>query len=89
MSIDERSRHEIYLKFEETFGSELAAKVMQLLPPVGWGDVATRHDVRSEIENLRLSLELRIERSLRALTMWLVGTMIAVAAIALTIARFT
>ena len=70
-------------------GPEAARTLMKLLPPEGWGDVVTKHDLSAEVEHLRLSLELRIERSLRALTMWLVGTMFAIATIALVIARVT
>lgn len=40
-------------------GPERAAIVMDLLPPVGWGDIATRSDLallRSEIELVRTDL---------------------------------
>jgi hypothetical protein len=45
MTIDERSRHELYLKLEQVLGPEPAAVLMEHLPPVGWGDVATRRDL--------------------------------------------
>ena len=52
--------------------------------PVGWADVATKRD----LDLLEARLELRLERSLRTLTMWLVTTMIAVASVAVIVARF-
>jgi hypothetical protein len=45
MSIDERARHELYLAFEEALGAERADHLMDLLPPVGWADVATKTDL--------------------------------------------
>jgi hypothetical protein len=59
MALDERSRHELYLRLEETLGPEAATTLMEHLPPVGWADVATKRDLdqtavvlRSEIAQL-------------------------------------
>src|SRR5437867_2596131 len=53
MSIDERTRHQLYPKLEVRLGPEDAAAMMELLPPVGWADVATKHDVEREFEHVR------------------------------------
>lgn len=45
MAIDERTRRDLYTVFEESWGAERAEALMSLLPPVGWGDVATRQDL--------------------------------------------
>ena len=45
MAIDERSRHELFLKLEEVLGPEEATTLMEHLPPVGWADVATKRDL--------------------------------------------
>ena len=45
MAVDERSRHELYLRLEETLGPDAATTLMEHLPGVGWADVATRHDL--------------------------------------------
>lgn len=45
MAIDERARHELYLRLEETLGPEAASTLMEHRPPVGWGDVATKRDL--------------------------------------------
>jgi hypothetical protein len=52
MPVSEFQRHQVFQWFEEAMGPERAAIIMELLPPVGWGDVATRADlelVRAEI----------------------------------------
>jgi len=45
MAIDERTRHDLYLRLEASLGPEAADTLMEHLPPVGWADVATKHDL--------------------------------------------
>jgi uncharacterized protein YbjT (DUF2867 family) len=75
MAIDERARHQLYLRLEEHLGAEAASTLMEHLPPTGWADVATKRDldhlaaltqrdlesVRADIESLggQLRLEMR------------------------------
>ncbi len=66
MSVSEYQRHEVFKWLEEQMGPERAAIMMDLLPPVGWGDVATKRDLQSEVGNLRSEMhagfaELRAE----------------------------
>ncbi len=56
MPVDERRRHALFAKLEAVLGPQEAATLMEHLPPLGWGDVATRRDVeglRSELDHLR------------------------------------
>ncbi len=55
MSVSELQRHELFEWFKEAMGPERAAVIMELLPPVGWADIATKDDVRN------LGIELRGE----------------------------
>ncbi|HLG01063.1 MAG TPA: hypothetical protein VI916_11355 [Acidimicrobiia bacterium] len=57
MAINEAIRHEIYEAFKTSFGDHVADGLMEMLPPVGWADVATKHD----LEGLRTGLEERME----------------------------
>ena len=52
--IDERTRHEMYLGLEEKLGTLVADAVMQTLPPIGWADVATKHDLAGLEERMDL-----------------------------------
>lgn len=45
MVLDERSRHQLYLRLEEVLGPEAATTLMEHLPPVGWADVALKRDL--------------------------------------------
>lgn len=45
MALDERSRHELFLRLEEAIGPEAAGTLMEHLPPAGWADVATKRDL--------------------------------------------
>ena len=47
MAVDERTRRDLYTAFEQTWGPERAEALLSLLPPVGWGDVATRRDLET------------------------------------------
>jgi hypothetical protein len=57
VAIDERTRHEMYLGLEDKLGTAVADALMQHLPPVGWADVATKHD----LEQLEARIELRFD----------------------------
>jgi len=53
MAIDERARHQLYLRLEEQLGAEAATTLMEHLPPVGWADVATKRDLDQLADRLR------------------------------------
>lgn len=59
MVVDERARHELYRRLEEVLGPEAATTLIEHLPPLGWADVATKHD----LAGLEGRVELRIEAS--------------------------
>ena len=98
MAIDERSRHELYVRLEGVLGPEAASTLMEHLPPVGWADVATKRDldvatdrIDQRLETLehkvlatfRGELQTALTAQTRQLTIALVGTAGALAAVAL------
>ena len=84
----------------QILSEEAADTLMELLPPVGWADVATKTDIqylRDEMQHLRnelkgdmLNLQLTIEVGVRKLiheqTKWLITTMIAMNAVTVAVA---
>lgn len=61
---------------------EAADTLMELLPPVGWADVATK----SDIHNLQLTIEVRLRKLIHEQTKWLITTMIAMNAVTVAVA---
>lgn len=65
MAITEKQRHELFTKAEEVLGEANAETLMSHLPPVGWADVATKHDI-VQLKNDLVALEARLEGRLEA-----------------------
>jgi hypothetical protein len=57
MAIDERARHQLYLRLEEHLGAEAASTLMEHLPPTGWADVATKRDLDQATALLKADLD--------------------------------
>ncbi|MGH8897615.1 MAG: hypothetical protein ACRDZ4_11465 [Egibacteraceae bacterium] len=62
MVVGERARHELFGQLEDVLGAEHAVTLMEHLPPVGWADVATKHDLSAEIGLVRCDLAALKER---------------------------
>lgn len=58
MVVDEGSRHALFQRLEQTLGQEAATTLMEHLPPAGWADVATRHDLDTRVELLRSEMRI-------------------------------
>ncbi|MGZ4707100.1 MAG: hypothetical protein ACXWCM_19730 [Acidimicrobiales bacterium] len=62
MTIDERARHELFITAERSLGHDQSETLMELLPPVGWADVATKADLVALEERLSLRFEMVDQR---------------------------
>lgn len=63
MSITEAQRHAMYEGFKSSHGDEIANSLMSSLPPVGWADVATKHDLdglRHDFASLRREVDVEV-----------------------------
>jgi hypothetical protein len=100
MALDERARHELFLRLEEALGPESAETLMEMLPPVGWADVATKRDLdalRDQLEGHLLAAfrgELlaqsnAINAQMRTLFFANIGTVLSMAALAFGVAKLT
>lgn len=64
MSIDERKRHALYQRLDDVLEEEHADTLMELLPPVGWADVATKRDLDLKLDALEARLAARFTAEL-------------------------
>jgi hypothetical protein len=68
MSVDERRRLQLADAAKRVLGDDAGITLMEMLPPVGWADVATKQDLvllRKDLDALELRLEARFERGFR------------------------
>jgi hypothetical protein len=71
MSVDERSRHQLYQRLQEVLGTEEATTLMEHLPPGG----ASRMSTKDDLEALKQELLTEIHRTARTLTLSLTTIM--------------
>jgi len=57
MSITNEDRYDLQTKANDVLGQKEGATLMELLPPVGWADVATKRD----LEQLEERMDLRFD----------------------------
>jgi hypothetical protein len=93
MSITEGSRFQLRTAIGQILSEEAADTLMELLPPVGWADVATKTDLqnlrdelKADIHALQLSFETTLEKRLHEQTKWFITTMIAMNTVTVAVA---
>jgi hypothetical protein len=84
MAVDERGRHQLYLKLEQVIGREEAGILMAHLPPAIYGELATKDDLARLADQLRAE----IERMGRRLIMWTSSVVLAAVGLAFAAGRF-
>ena len=95
MSVTEEKRHHLYQRLEQVLGVEEATTMMELVPPVGWADVATKHDlgeverrVSMKLENVELSIRSDLHRELKNHLLATLGLNLSMLAGAIALVRF-
>ena len=74
MAVTEQQRHQLLTWFEERMDEERAATMMELLPPAGTDQLATKADLavlRSEVKTDLLQVQ-------RTFVTWLIASQVAV-----------
>ena len=82
MSITEASRFQLRTAIGQILSEEASDTLMELLPPVGWADVATKTD----LQHLQLTIEVNVRKLIHEQTKWLITTMIAMNAVTVAVA---
>jgi hypothetical protein len=72
MAVDERHRLQLADAAKRAFGDDAGITLMELLPPVGWADVATKQD----LELLELKLEAKLEKGFRQVLVTVASLMV-------------
>lgn len=95
--LSERERRELYEAAEQALGRGPAGTLMELLPPVGWADLARQSDlvavrgeiaeVRGEMAELRADLNGRIDSLLPKMIAANLASMVGVAGLVLAAAQ--
>ena len=81
MEVTEYERHQLFVWFEERMGQERAATMMNLIPPVGWFDLASKQDLL-ELEGRIDGRLAKMESSLtKTYVTWLLASHAAVVAV--------
>ena len=57
MAVSEESRHALHRRLDEVLGPDHAVALMEYLPPVGWADIATKHDLSALEERIDLRFQ--------------------------------
>lgn len=58
MTLNEATRHQLHEAARAAFGDDAAVTLMEMLPPVGWADVATKRD----LDHLEERIDTRFEQ---------------------------
>ena len=77
MVLDERSRYRLVQRLEAVLGVDEAATLMEYLPPVGWADVATKHDLDLQLEATKHEILATIRAEMIAQTRVLVFSLVS------------
>jgi hypothetical protein len=86
MAITDDDRNHLYNTVREKFGARDAATMMELLPPVGWADVATKRDLDHLREVMATKEDLRaLARELKGDLKWWMTVQGGVAVLMVTI----
>ena len=65
MAVDERGRLQLAEAAKRAFGDDAGITLMELLPPVGWADVATKYDLDrwfGELDGRMNGIDARMDR---------------------------
>ena len=94
VAIDEPTRYQLHQRLDEVLGREEAAALMACLPPLGWGDVASKADLallraqlHGDLADLRADMREEITTQTRTLLVGFLGANAAFAALAFAAAR--
>jgi hypothetical protein len=80
VAVTEKHRHELFNEVERLLGARHAETLMELLPPVGWAEVATKRDLDTLAQQLRAEVRVMSSKEdlhllRRDMVTWLLAAM--------------
>ena len=88
MAIDEAKRHELHETARRVLGAEAGDTLMELLPPVGWADVATKRDLEVLSIEIRAAITDAVRGAEHRILMWMFTTVLGGIAISVGVALY-
>ncbi len=92
MAVTARARHQLFKKLEKVLGMEEAGTLIDLVPPMGWGDLATKQDLEAlrvatkhDIDLLRSDFKEELTTKLRGLFFAISALFLGVVTLLLTV----
>ena len=83
MAPDERTRIELTQRLADLFGADLGAYLMEVVPPYGWHEIATKSDLHImqekldyQFSSLRDGLRVEFMKQTNRILMWTVSTVV-------------
>ena len=79
MEVTEYERHQLFVWFEEHMDPERAATMMNLIPPVGWFELASKPDLlelEGRLDGKLAALESRLDSTLARLESSLIASFV-------------
>jgi hypothetical protein len=83
VAVDERARHQLFVKLEEVLGVEEATTLMETMPPVGYSELATKQDLAPMKHEIIAELRHDISNQTRTLVVLLVAVVVSISSVAL------
>ncbi len=83
MSVDERTRHQLFVRLEEVLGQQEASTLMETLPPVHRDEIVTKDHLDLRLDALKDELLAAIRQETRTIVFALIAVVIGISSVAL------
>ncbi len=83
MTVDERARHQLFVKLEEVLGSEEATTLMETLPPVHHEELVTKEYLDLRLAATEQKILAKISQETRTIVFALVAVVVSISSVAL------
>jgi hypothetical protein len=83
VAVDERARHQLFVRLEQVLGEEEAVTLMETLPPVHHGEIVTKDYMDMRLAAMEDRLVAKIGQQTRTIVFSLVAVVVSISSVAL------